>query len=39
VSNLEQMLRCMIDCFERLGLPYVLIGGLAVRIHALPRPT
>jgi len=39
VSNLEQMLRRMIDCFERLGLPYVVMGGLAVRIHALPRPT
>ena len=28
-----------VQLFERLGLTYALMGGLAVRIHALPRPT
>jgi predicted nucleotidyltransferase len=25
--------------FDRLGIPYVLMGGIAVRAYALPRPT
>ncbi len=29
----------MIACFERLGISYVVMGGLAIRIYALPRPT
>lgn len=31
--------REFIDLFERLGVPYAVMGGLAVRLHALPRPT
>ena len=29
----------MVSCFDSLNIPYVIMGGLAVRIHALPRPT
>lgn len=25
--------------FERLQVPYAIMGGLAVRVHAIPRPT
>jgi Nucleotidyl transferase AbiEii toxin, Type IV TA system len=39
MSQLEDSLRSMVSCFNSLGIPYVVMGGLAVRIHALPRPT
>lgn len=25
--------------FDRLGIPYAIMGGWAVRVYALPRPT
>lgn len=28
-----------VELFERLGIPYALIGGLAVSVHGIPRPT
>jgi hypothetical protein len=39
MSHLEDSLKAMVRCFENLAIPYVVMGGLAVRIHALPRPT
>uniref|UniRef100_A0A7C2K007 Nucleotidyltransferase family protein n=1 Tax=Schlesneria paludicola TaxID=360056 RepID=A0A7C2K007_9PLAN len=27
------------DLFQRIGVPYVVMGGLAVRLYGLPRPT
>lgn len=31
--------RDFVELFERLGIPYALIGGLAVSVHGIPRPT
>ncbi|MEM9828286.1 MAG: nucleotidyl transferase AbiEii/AbiGii toxin family protein [Planctomycetota bacterium] len=39
MSELERLLHCVISCFEALGLEYAVMGGLAVRVHAIPRPT
>ncbi len=39
MSHLENSLKAMVACFEELKILYVVMGGLAVRIHALPRPT
>ena len=32
-------LRDFMDLFERMQIPYVLIGGMAVSVHGIPRPT
>ena len=39
MKGIDDASRDFVQLFERLGLTYVLMGGLAVRIHALPRPT
>jgi hypothetical protein len=39
MSDLAQTLRDFIELFERLGVPYAVMGGLAVRVYAIPRPT
>ncbi len=39
MQGLDEAARAFIKLFEQLGVPYVLMGGLAVRIYALPRPT
>ena len=31
--------RDFVELFEQLEIPYVLIGGLAVSVHGIPRPT
>lgn len=37
--DLVQTLRQFAKLFERLGLPYAVIGGFAVRVYGIPRPT
>ena len=39
MNRLDEAAQACIGLFEQLGAPYAIMGGLAVRIHALPRPT
>lgn len=39
MSTLEEVLRKLVAYFHEQGIAYVVMGGLAVRVHALPRPT
>ncbi len=39
MSQLESTLKAMVACFDSLNIPYAVMGGLAVRVHGLPRPT
>lgn len=39
MKELVQTLRDVMRIFERLELPYAVIGGIAVRAYAIPRPT
>lgn len=39
MKDLSQALREMADLFESLGIRYAVMGGVAVRIYAIPRPT
>lgn len=39
MSELESVLRKLVVWLEEQGIAYVVMGGLAVRVHALPRPT
>jgi hypothetical protein len=39
MTNLDQALRDFAALFERMGIPYAVMGGLAVRVYAIPRPT
>lgn len=39
MSGLEAATRQLANILEGLRVPYAVMGGLAVRIHALPRPT
>jgi hypothetical protein len=39
MKGLDDITRELVGIFEAEGIPYALMGGLAVRIHALPRPT
>jgi DNA-binding CsgD family transcriptional regulator len=39
MTSLDEVARGIVGLFERLGIPYAIMGGLAVRTHALPRPT
>lgn len=38
-DELNVPFRDFVDVFERLKIPYALIGGLAVGVHGIPRPT
>ncbi len=37
--SLAASMRDFVGVFERLGLPYAVMGGLAVRAYGIPRPT
>ena len=39
MSGLTAALRDFVSLFERMELPYVLMGGFAVRVYGIPRPT
>jgi hypothetical protein len=39
MKGLDDIVRDLVGLFEADDVPYALMGGLAVRIHALPRPT
>lgn len=39
MSELIRTLREATAAFDRLAIPYALMGGLAVRVYGLPRPT
>src|SRR2546426_10085563 len=39
MTDLDRILMRTTDLFERLGVPYALMGGIAVRIYGIPRPT
>ncbi len=39
MTNLIQMLETLTDLFEAQGLPFAVMGGFAVRVYAIPRPT
>jgi len=38
-NPLEVVFHDFVDLFERLSIPYAVMGGLAVRAHGIPRPT
>lgn len=37
--NVEQVLLSMVDVCRRYELDYAVMGGIAVRVHGIPRPT
>ena len=39
MTDLTAVIHDLIDVFDRLGLPYAIMGGIAVRAHGIPRPT
>lgn len=39
MTGVDDAARDFAAVFDRLGLPYAIMGGLAVRLHAIPRPT
>jgi hypothetical protein len=39
MRGLNEATRDFVALLERSGFPYAIMGGMAVRIHALPRPT
>ena len=39
MNNLEDVAQDFARLFDDLKIPYAMMGGLAVRIHAIPRPT
>ncbi|MCA9079689.1 MAG: nucleotidyltransferase [Planctomycetaceae bacterium] len=39
MSDVTQTLQELSGVFDRMGLEYVVIGGIAVRAYAIPRPT
>src|SRR5579871_1191104 len=39
MTDLAQALRDLVSVFDRLGTPYAVMGGIAVRLYGIPRPT
>lgn len=39
MTSLNDALRDMLALFQRLQIPYAIVGGLAVRVYGIPRPT
>ena len=39
MKDIASSLHDLVGLFERLGIPYAVMGGLAVRIYGIPRPT
>lgn len=39
MKDLTDVIHELVALFDRMSLPYAIMGGIAVRAHALPRPT
>jgi hypothetical protein len=39
MKSIEQVLFELVDLCHQLAIPYAVMGGIAVRIHGIPRPT
>lgn len=39
MTDLTKVIHELVGLFDRLQLPYAIMGGIAVRAHGLPRPT
>ena len=39
INNLVRALDGLIGLFERIDVPYTLMGGVPVRIYGIPHPT
>jgi hypothetical protein len=39
MNPVEGVFHDFVELFERLNVPYAVMGGLAVRAHGIPRPT
>jgi hypothetical protein len=39
MSDLTSVLSDFVALFEKMGTPYAVMGGIAVRIYGIPRPT
>jgi hypothetical protein len=37
--GLDQLMRDFVSLFDQLGVPYAVMGGMAVRAYGIPRPT
>jgi hypothetical protein len=37
--SLSETLRDFVQLFDGLHLPYAVMGGIAVRVYGIPRPT
>ena len=39
MTTLADVVRQLTELLEKRGIPYAVMGGLAVRVHGIPRPT
>jgi predicted nucleotidyltransferase len=39
MTTLDDVVRQLAELLEERGIPYAVMGGLAVRVHGIPRPT
>lgn len=39
MTDLTTVIHDLVDVFDGMGLPYAIMGGIAVRAHGIPRPT
>ena len=39
MTDLTAVIHDLVRIFDRLGMPYAIMGGIAVRAHGIPRPT
>lgn len=39
MTDLSRALKDLVELFERFGAQYVVMGGIAVRVYGIPRPT
>ena len=39
MTQLRHVLRDLVRLFDHLGIPYAVMGGIAVRVYGIPRPT
>ena len=39
MNGVAQALHAFVQLFDEMGIPYVVMGGIAVRVYGIPRPT